>query len=141
MKAIRTIAARGFDAAVDAAEIVVDAGGVIVTAGDIAAASAQGESIGQKIRNVATNRYVIGGVAAVAVAGLAYGTYRYLKKDEKKGGKKAKGAAAAAPAAPAMTDLETAEAQVESARNMLVAAEATLTAAKKKGAKKDTVAA
>lgn len=137
MKAIRTIASRGFDAAVNAADVVVDAGGVVVTAGDIMDASAQGVSIGDKIRKVATNRYVIGGVAAVAVAGLAYGTYRYLKKDDtKKGSKKSK----AAPAAP-VSDVESAEAQVESARALLNQAEATLTAAKKKNTKKDTVAA
>lgn len=137
MNAFRKIGSMGFDAAANGAEVIVEAGNVVVTAADIAAATAEGVSLGDKIRKVATNKYVVGGVAAVAVAAAAYGTYRYLKKDEPKKAKKSK----AAPAAVEMTE-EQAAAAVEAARVQLQAAEAVLTKSKaKKAGKKDTATA
>jgi hypothetical protein len=55
------------------------------TLGDMTSSEAA-RSFGEKAKEVLTNKYVIGGLAAVAVAGAAYGTYRLLKKDDKAGG-------------------------------------------------------
>lgn len=111
MNAIRSIGKMGMDAALNGAEAVVDAGGVVFTVADMAAASAQGVSIGERARAIASNKYVIGGVAAVAVAGLAYGTYRMLKKKD-------------APVAPAAA--LTAEQKVDKANGLLKEAQGEL---------------
>jgi hypothetical protein len=89
------------------------AGNVIASEAPVRAAS----TFGAQVRGVVTNKYVLGGLAAVAVAGAAYGTYRVIKN---RSAKKAAGAASSAM---------TAEQKVDSAREMLKQAEAELAAA------------
>lgn len=83
----------------DAAAVGMDVvDGVADTTGAVAS------TFGEKAMNVITNKYVLSGLAAVAVAGAAYGTYRLIKSRTDK--------------APAPVKL-TQEQKVEQAANML----------------------
>jgi hypothetical protein len=151
MNALQMIGRRGFDAATNgaalAAEGIIEGTVTLVdTAGNVIAEGVPAtftETLGDKVKKVATNKYVIGSVAAVAVAAAAYGTYRFLNRDKKKVTKKDKGHdfMKSAEHVVEMTEDQAAEA-VELARANLQAAEAVLTKSKaKKAGKKDTAAA
>jgi hypothetical protein len=90
----------------------------------ITEAAEKGVAIGAKVREVMSNKYVLSGLAAVAVVGAAYGTYRLIKNSSDT--KAVAKAAAVAPVAPL-----SAEAKVDHAREMLEQAQAELKAAKK----------
>jgi uncharacterized membrane protein YebE (DUF533 family) len=81
-----------------------------------------GRSFGETAKDVLTNRYVLGGLAAVAVAGAAYGTYRFIKSRQDK-----KGSTTSA-AAPAATDDKalTVEQMIAKARGLLADAESSI---------------
>ncbi len=76
-----------------------------------------GKGFGETVKDALSNRYVIGSLAAVAVAGAAYGTYRGVKAYRAKKGD----TTTAAPAAE-----QTAEQQILEARRLLTAAETAL---------------
>lgn len=91
------------------------------TAVDTLSDTDAGRGFGETMKDVFTNKYVVGGIAAVVVAGAAYGTYRYIKG---RSDKKAAAPAAATPAAPAVP--MTPEEKVIEARRLLTEAESKL---------------
>jgi hypothetical protein len=104
MKALLKIVARAADAAIDQATD---------------APQESKKSMGDRLKDAAGNPYVQAGAAAVAVAGVAYGTYKGVQAFR---GRKATKAAPAA-AAPEMT----ADEQIAEARRLVTSAEAKLT--------------
>jgi hypothetical protein len=109
-----------FNVVTDAAGNTAVVGMDVLSQDDMLAAAAdKGVAIGAKVREVMSNKYVLGGLAAVAVVGASYATYRLIKsRSDKK---------AVAAVAVAMTP----EQKVEHARELLTQAQAELKAAPK----------
>jgi hypothetical protein len=130
---LRLVAIRSLETAVDNADTVLE------TAGDtLDTVTNDNSSLGDKVMDVLTNKFVIGGAAAVVVAGAAYGVFRWLKKDDKPAAKPA--AAPATPAAPAAPEMTT-EQMIDKARELLTSAETRLKDTKKEGTAAQAAAA
>jgi hypothetical protein len=120
-----------FDSSVDAAAIAADSAMEVVpgfTGEMLEAATNKGISIADRAREILSNKYVLSGLAVVAVTGAAYGTYRLLKKDDK------------VEAAPVAAVQKTPEQKVDEARHLLEAAQQELGASTAKSAKQTAVA-
>lgn len=116
------IVARAADLAIENADTVIE------TVGDANDNVTSDRSLGDTVMDVVTNKFFIGGVAALVAAGAAYGTYRWLKKDDKKAATPA--AAPVAPAASAAPEMTT-EQMIDKARELLTSAETRLKETKK----------
>jgi hypothetical protein len=120
---LRLVATRAAEVAIENADTVID------TTNDAVVDNGNDSSFGDKVMDIVTNKFVVGGAAAIVVAGAAYGVFRWLKKDDKKAVTPAATKAPVAPAEPEMTT----EQMILKARELLTSAESRLNASTKEG--------
>jgi uncharacterized membrane protein YebE (DUF533 family) len=118
---LRLVATRAAELGEQVADTVIEnADNIVDTVTDGEAT----KSLGDKVLDTLSNKFVIGGLVAAAAAAVGYGVYRYMKSDDKPAA-----TPAPAPAANAEPELTT-EQMVDKARELLTAAESKMKAAK-----------